>query len=168
MESDTWSAVSGSVVVMRGYAAPFFARGRSETPLASWDHSCEAASVSGPGPAHDHSLVVSRFVEACSADDRIVAAFLCGSCARGEADAYSDLDLAVITSDEALENVMAERAAFVRQLGEPMFMEDFGHDRIAFFILADGTECELVFRREARSRCSTWAVRHPRRQARHP
>jgi hypothetical protein len=72
--------------------------------------------------------VVSRFVEACSADDRVVAAFLCGSRARGEADEYSDLDLCVITRDEAFESVMAERAAFVRQLGEPMFMEDFGLD----------------------------------------
>jgi streptomycin adenylyltransferase len=54
----------------------------------------------------------------------------------------------VITSDDALENVMAERAAFVRQLGEPVFMEDFGHDAIAFSILADGTECEIVFGRE--------------------
>jgi predicted nucleotidyltransferase len=104
--------------------------------------------VSGPGPVRDHSLVVSRFVEACSADDRIVAAFLCGSRARDEADEYSDLDLGVITRDDALENLMAERTAFVRQLGEPMFMEDFGLDRIAFSILADGTECEVVFGRE--------------------
>jgi predicted nucleotidyltransferase len=92
--------------------------------------------------------VVSRFVDACSADDRVVAAFLRGSHARGEADEYSDLDLCVITRDEAFESVMAERATFVRQLGEPLFMEDFGLDRIAFFILADGTECELVFGRE--------------------
>lgn len=104
--------------------------------------------MSGPGPVRGHSLVVSRFVEACSVDDRIVAAFLCGSHARGEADEYSDVDLGVITKDDALENVMAERVAFVRQLGQPVFMEDFGHDRIAFFILADGTECELVFGRE--------------------
>jgi hypothetical protein len=92
--------------------------------------------------------VVSRFVEACSADDRIVAAFLYGSRASGEADEYSDLDLCVIARDDALENVMAERAAFVRQLGEPVFMEDFGDERIAFFILAGGTECELLFGRE--------------------
>jgi predicted nucleotidyltransferase len=104
--------------------------------------------VSGSGPVRDHDLVVSRFVDSCSADDRIVAAFLCGSHARGEADEYSDLDLGVITRDDALENVMAERAAFVGQLGEPVFVEDFGLERIAFFILADGTECELVFGRE--------------------
>jgi predicted nucleotidyltransferase len=105
--------------------------------------------VSGSGPVRDHSLVVSRFVAACSADDRIVAACLRGSRARGEADEYSDLDLCVITRDDAFENVMAERAAFVRQLGEAVFMEDFGLDRIAFFILADGTECELIFGRES-------------------
>jgi hypothetical protein len=35
-----------------------------------------------------------------------------------------------------------------RQLGEPVSIEDFGLDRIAFFILADGIECELVFGRE--------------------
>jgi predicted nucleotidyltransferase len=121
---------------------------RKRTPLASWDQSCEAASVSGPGPVRGHSLVVSRFVEACSADDRIVAAFIYGSRARGEADEYSDLDLCVITRDEAFENVKAEREVFVFQLGEPVFIEDFGHDRIMFFILADGTECELVFGRE--------------------
>jgi len=104
--------------------------------------------VRRPGPPRDPSVVVSRFVDACSADDRIVAGFLRGSRARGEADEYSDLDLCVITRDEALENVMAEREAFIGQLGEPVFIEDFGLDRIAFFILADGTECELVFGRE--------------------
>jgi predicted nucleotidyltransferase len=92
--------------------------------------------------------VISRFVDVCSADDRIVAALLRGSRARAEADEYSDLDLCVITRDEAFENVMAEREVFVRQLGEPVFIEDFGLDRIVFFILADGTECELVFGRE--------------------
>ncbi len=92
--------------------------------------------------------MVSRFADACSADDRIVAALLCGSRARGEADEYSDLDLCVITRDDAFENVIAERESLVGQLGELVFIEDFGLDRIAFFILADGTECELFFGRE--------------------
>lgn len=92
--------------------------------------------------------MVSRFVDACSVDDRIVAALLGGSRARGEADEYSDLDLCMITTDEAFEKVLAEREAFIRQLGEPLFIEDFGLDRIVFFILADGTECELLFGHE--------------------
>lgn len=116
--------------------------------LAGW--SCEAVSVSatGPGPPRDDSDVVSRFVDVCSADDRIVAALLFGSRARAEADEYSDLDLCVITTDEAFDHVMAERGAFIGQLGEPLFIEDFGLDGIAFSILADGTECELLFGHE--------------------
>ena len=68
--------------------------------------------------------MVSRFVDACSVDDRIVAALLGGSRARNEADEYSDLDLCMITTDEAFEKVLAEREAFIRQLGEPLFIED--------------------------------------------
>jgi len=105
-------------------------------------------SATRPGPPRDHSALISRFTEVCSADDRIVAAFLSGSHARGEADEYSDLDLGLITTDEAFENVMSDRGAFIRRLGEPLFLEDFGLDRIMLFILADGTEGELFFGRE--------------------
>lgn len=101
-----------------------------------------------PGPPRDHNAVVSRFIDACSADDRIVAGFLYGSRARGEADGYSDLDLGVITTDEALEDFMAGREAFIHRLGDPVFIEDFGSDRTVLFILTDGTECELSFGRE--------------------
>ncbi len=44
----------------------------------------------------DHSVVVSRFAEACEADDRIVAGLLGGSRARGQADEFSDVDLCAI------------------------------------------------------------------------
>lgn len=107
-----------------------------------------SVNASEPGPARDDSVAVSRFVDACAVDDRIIGAFLCGSRARGEADEYSDLDLCVITTDESFEEVMAERDALIRHLGELPFIEDFGLDRIVFFILADGTECELLFGRE--------------------
>ena len=105
-------------------------------------------NASEPVPARDTSVVVSRFVDACAVDDRIIAALLGGSRARDEADQYSDLDLCVITTDESFEEVMAEREALIRHLGELLFIEDFGLDRIVFFILADGTECELFFARE--------------------
>jgi predicted nucleotidyltransferase len=93
-------------------------------------------------------VVVSRFAEACEADDRIIAGLLVGSRARGEADEFSDVDLCLITTDDALDSVMSGREALIRRLGEPLFIEDFGLDQIAFFILADGTDCELVFERE--------------------
>jgi hypothetical protein len=81
-------------------------------------------------------------VGACSADQRIAAAFLGGSHARDEADAYSDIDLCVVATDESYEDVRDGRIALIERLGEPLFVEDFGTDTV-FFILADGTEGEL-------------------------
>jgi predicted nucleotidyltransferase len=89
--------------------------------------------------------VIEQLVESCVADDRVAALFLGGSLARGEADEYSDIDLCVIVRDEAYADVIAGRDAFVRAVGEPLFLEDFGHDHMAFAILTGGTELELNF-----------------------
>ena len=75
---------------------------------------------------HNHQVVIDRFVAACQADERVVAAFLGGSYARGTADAYSDVDLGLITTDAAYETFLTGREAFIRRLGEPVFLEDFG------------------------------------------
>ncbi len=99
----------------------------------------------------NHQVVMNRFVAACQADERVVAAFLGGSYARGTADAFSDLDLYLITTDEAYDDFFAGRKAFLRLLGEPMFLEafhDYGFDLVNF-IFADGTEGELAFGRES-------------------
>jgi predicted nucleotidyltransferase len=102
-----------------------------------------------------HQLVTDRFVAACQADARVVAAFLGGSYARGAADAYSDLDLDLITSDAAYDDFFAGREAFVRRLGEPVFLQDYHDDAhgggvdFVFFTLADGTECEIGLARES-------------------
>ena len=69
------------------------------------------------GLPHNHQVIVSRFIAACQADERVVAAFLSGSYARGTADSYSDLDLGLITTDAAYEDFLAGRAAFLRLLG---------------------------------------------------
>jgi hypothetical protein len=94
-----------------------------------------------------HQLFLDRFVTVCQADARVVAAFLRGSYASGTADAYSDLDLSLITTDEAYEDFLAGHAAFMRQLGEPLFLETFHHPNFAFFIFPDGTEGELALGR---------------------
>lgn len=73
---------------------------------------------------NNHQGVTNRFVAACQADERVVAAFLGGSYAKDTADAYSDLDLYLITSDEAFEDFLAGRKVFIRLLGEPLFLED--------------------------------------------
>src|SRR6266498_3284097 len=99
-------------------------------------------------PRQNHQAVLDRFVAACQADQRVVAATLYGSYARGAADAYSDLDLGLITTDEAYEDFVAGREAFLRLLGEPVFLEDFDLPNIVFFIFPDGTEVELSLGRE--------------------
>jgi predicted nucleotidyltransferase len=92
---------------------------------------------------------LDRFVTACQQDDRVGAAFLGGSHGRGEADAYSDVDLCVIAKDEAYEALLGDRAGFVGRLGTPLFLEDFGFASLVFFVLDDGIEGELFFGSEA-------------------
>ena len=99
---------------------------------------------------NNHQGVINRFVAACQADERVVAAFLGGSYAKGTADAYSDLDLYLITLDEAFQDFLAERQAFIRLLGEPLLLEDYGIPHLLLYIFADRTEGELWIHRESR------------------
>jgi hypothetical protein len=99
-------------------------------------------------PPH-HQAVLDSFVAACHADDRIIAGCLSGSYARGTADSYSDIDLDVITTDDAYEDFCANRKAFIRQLGDLLLFEDFDHPHLAFFIFPDDSEGELVISRES-------------------
>src|SRR3989475_12842006 len=99
----------------------------------------------------NHQIVMNRFVAACQTDERVVAAFLGGSYARDAADAYSDLDLYLITTDEAYDDFTASLEAFIRRLGEPVFLEDYhgGGADFVFFIFSNGTEGELALGRES-------------------
>ena len=117
-----------------------------ELGFAATESGCDAPrmSRSGPQPRMPEEMI-TRVVEVCSADDRIAAVFLGGSVARGEADAYSDIDLCFIVADGAYPDVISGREAFVRQIGDPLFVEDFGNEHMAFAILADGTDLELHF-----------------------
>ena len=101
------------------------------------------------GSPANHDAVLARFVEVCSSDPRIIAAFLEGSIVTGKADAYSDIDLCLIAEDDAYDAVLADRAAIIRRLGDPIFLESFGNEAITFFILSDGIEGELSFGRES-------------------
>jgi len=100
---------------------------------------------------HDNQRsLLNRFKSACQKDERIVAAFLGGSHAEGTADANSDLDLFLIATDAAYEELIGEREALVRQLGEPLFLEDFGIPHGIFYIFSDDTEGELWIERESK------------------
>jgi hypothetical protein len=97
----------------------------------------------------NHQDVVDRFIAACQTDERIVAAFLGGSYANGAADKFSDLDLFFITTDEAYEDFLSEREAFIRLLGEPLFLEDFGVAHGYCIIFSNGTEGDVWFGHES-------------------
>jgi hypothetical protein len=101
-------------------------------------------------PQH-YQVVMNRFVAAGLADERVVAAFLGGSYARGTADEYSDLDFGLIITDEVYDDFLAGRQAFIRRLGEPVFLEVYtgGGADFVFFIFVDGTEGELTLGRES-------------------
>lgn len=93
----------------------------------------------------NRQAVLDRFTAACQSDERILAAFLGGSYARNAADIFSDLDLYLVTTDEALADFHSQRFAFIRHLGEPVFAEDFDLPNLVFYVLADGTEGELGY-----------------------
>ena len=92
--------------------------------------------------------MITRLVELCVADERIAAAFLGGSRVRGGADDLSDYDVSVIVVDASYGELIAEKNGFVSLLGQPLFLEDFGNENVAFVIFADGVELELLFFRE--------------------
>jgi predicted nucleotidyltransferase len=94
--------------------------------------------------------VIDRFVVACRDDARISAALLVGSYARGAADAHSDIDLFLVTTDDDYDDFAADPRPFARQLGEVLFEEQFGLPETLFLILADGAEVELSFIPERR------------------
>ena len=93
----------------------------------------------------NHHEFVTRFLEACESDERVVAAFLGGSNAKGSADSFSDLDVCVITNESAFDEFFSQREAFLQSLGNLVFLEDFGNPNTSFYIFADCTEGELNF-----------------------
>jgi hypothetical protein len=78
----------------------------------------------------------------------VTAAFVGGSYGRGAQDAFSDLDLYLITTDAAYDDFQAGRGAFLGRLGELAFLETFGQASTLFFIFSDGVEGELQTGRE--------------------
>jgi predicted nucleotidyltransferase len=98
----------------------------------------------------NHQAILDRFLMACQADERIIAAFLVGSYAKGKADEHSDLDLYIVTRDDAFDDFVANRESFVRLLGEPAFVEDFDVPGIVFLIFPNGSEVEINYTSQSR------------------
>ena len=107
---------------------------------------------------HHHHVIMNRFVAAGLADERVVAAFLGGSYARGTPDAYSDLDLYLITTDEAFNDFLAGSQAFIQLLGKPVFLEDFKGDWGEFVFFIFPTEPKVNLGLVARATSSIFTV----------
>jgi hypothetical protein len=97
----------------------------------------------------EHWAVIERFSRTCEQDERVLAAFLGGSLAAGRADEHSDLDLYVVTREEACAEFIERRQEFVAAWGDPTFVgitpdfEHLGFDML-HFVLADGVNGEVA------------------------
>ena len=87
---------------------------------------------------------LDRMVEVCRPDERVVAVLLVGSHAGGTADAFSDIDIGLVTTDAAFDSVVGDLAGIVANLGEPLFDEDFDDPSNRHVIYADGTCLEVM------------------------
>lgn len=71
---------------------------------------------------HERDRLLVQAQSVLNADQRVVAAWLFGSLGRGDADELSDIDLFVVTADEYHDEIVANRPAFMAQLGEPLLI----------------------------------------------
>lgn len=71
--------------------------------------------------AKETAVLLQTLHQTLENDERIVAAWLFGSKGRGGSDALSDLDLWLIMADGAFEELVADKLAFVSDLGELVF-----------------------------------------------
>lgn len=93
--------------------------------------------------------LVERLVQLAETDARVIGLFLYGSHAAGGADEHSDVDIGLVTTDDAHPEVVASAPELVASLGEPLFLESFDDPAHLHAILADGVELELMVQREA-------------------
>lgn len=87
-------------------------------------------SEGGNGPLHalaDYAsrrdALLARIVGMLEADQRVRAAWLSGSFGRGEADAWSDLDLHIVVDDHLLAGFWSERDGLYIRVGQPVLVQ---------------------------------------------
>jgi hypothetical protein len=72
----------------------------------------------------ERDVLLARIQARLDGDPRVGAAWLLGSFGRGEADAWSDLDLHVAVVDEHVDGYLAERAHLYSSVGQPLLVQD--------------------------------------------
>jgi predicted nucleotidyltransferase len=74
--------------------------------------------------AKERDALLERIVQEIESDTRVAAAWLAGSIGRGEADAWSDLDLHLAIDTDHLARFLAERETFYRRVGHPILIQE--------------------------------------------
>jgi predicted nucleotidyltransferase len=95
--------------------------------------------------AYEH--LADRLVQLTEGDSRIEALLIYGSRAGGSADQFSDLDVGLVTADDAFDEVVADVRGMLDKLGTPLLLDDFGDPGELHAILAEGADLELIIDR---------------------
>lgn len=88
---------------------------------------------------------IQRAREVLAADERVLAAYLVGGFAIGKADAWSDVDLHVIVTDEATEDLKTSWPKFARRLASLANVKPFQFATGGVCITPEWLHFDLVF-----------------------
>ena len=72
----------------------------------------------------ERAELLRRIDQSIRSDCRVTAAWLTGSVARGEDDALSDLDIYIVTADNAIDDFVDHRRIHAAQPGRPILLMD--------------------------------------------
>jgi hypothetical protein len=92
-----------------------------------------------------HEALIARAVEVFESDSRILAAYLVGGFAVGQGDAFSDVDLQCIVSEEAVSELRTSWRDVASAIGQPVHVQPFGPIMGGLFITADWLHFDIVF-----------------------
>jgi hypothetical protein len=96
------------------------------------------------------TAAIERFRRSCTDHPLVVAAFLGGSYAAGNARPDSDIDLYLVTNREDYSMFIADRRRFIRSWGDPTHLEDiWNFEGLGFdmttFTMKDGVCGEVAY-----------------------
>jgi hypothetical protein len=120
------------------YLAPPARRSLRRVPRYSLDG--VRAATDGP-----HRDLVARATEVLSGDPRLVAAWLVGSLANGDADPFSDVDLRCAVADESFEDVRSSWRSIVDRIAPTVSVREIPGQVGGVCVTPDWLHFDVVF-----------------------